>query len=100
MDKHSPSHLDVASLYPDLRPSLERIVRRNISAPEALIEDACQVAWSRLLRDPDRVSSDTVLGWLATTATRETKRNGKRGASHVLQDLRAAVRARGDRGQR
>ncbi len=54
-----------------LSPRLERIVRRDVRACDAVIEDACQFAWSRLLHHRDRVGHDTALSWLAKTAVHE-----------------------------
>jgi RNA polymerase sigma factor (sigma-70 family) len=64
----------MADLYRELNGSLRRIVRFNVHAPDALIEDACQVAWSRLLRRAGAVDREKTLAWLVTTATREALR--------------------------
>jgi RNA polymerase sigma factor (sigma-70 family) len=58
-------------LYARLANRLERIVRLDVSAPDAVIEDACQFAWSRLATDPGRVRLECVLSWLAKTAVHE-----------------------------
>jgi len=42
------------------------------------IEDACQFAWSRLVRHAHRVEQDTALSWLATTAVREAIKLARR----------------------
>ena len=39
-----------------------------------MIEDACQVAWVRLLHHRQRVHRETVMAWLARTAVREAVR--------------------------
>ena len=62
---------DLGELFVALSPRLERIVRLDVRAPSALIEDACQLAWGRLIHHRHRVHRETVLQWLATTATRE-----------------------------
>ncbi len=62
---------DVGELYCALAGRLERIVRLDIRAPETVIEDACQVAWCRLLDHSERVHRETVIAWLARTAVRE-----------------------------
>ncbi len=62
---------DLGELYLALAPRLERIVRLDVRAPDAVIEDACQFAWSRLLYHRDRVGHDTALSWLARTAVHE-----------------------------
>ncbi len=43
----------------------ERIVRGDVRAPEPVIEEACQFAWSRLVYHQHRVHRETALGWLA-----------------------------------
>lgn len=63
--------LDVGELYRTLAPELVQIVRGDIRASDAVIEDACQFAWTRLLHHAGRVRRDAVLSWLATTAVRE-----------------------------
>ncbi|MGI9184248.1 MAG: RNA polymerase sigma factor [Solirubrobacteraceae bacterium] len=68
------SSQEMAARYRELNPSLRRIVGFNVHAPEALIEDACQVAWSRLLRRAGTIDRDKTLAWLVTTATREALR--------------------------
>jgi len=63
--------LDVGDLYRALAPRLEQIVRGDVRASDALVEDACQFAWARLLHHAGRVRSEAVLSWLATTAVHE-----------------------------
>lgn len=72
---------EIEVLYRRLGPTLERLVARNISASPALIEDACQFAWSALLVGREQVVTGRELGWLLTTASR-----------HALLQLRAARR--------
>ncbi|MBV9685381.1 MAG: sigma-70 family RNA polymerase sigma factor [Solirubrobacterales bacterium] len=62
---------DVGELYGLLARRLEHIVRLDVRAPDAVIEDACQFAWSRLLHHRHRVHRDTVVTWLARTAVHE-----------------------------
>ena len=50
---------------------LEQIVRLDVRAPDVVIEDACQFAWSRLLHHRNRVHQETVMTWLAHTAVHE-----------------------------
>ncbi|HSC02168.1 MAG TPA: sigma-70 family RNA polymerase sigma factor [Solirubrobacteraceae bacterium] len=72
---------DVGELYGLLARRLEQIVRIGVRAPDAVIEDACQFAWSRLLHNRDRVHRDTVMGWLVRTAVHEAfklLRSGRR----------------------
>jgi RNA polymerase sigma factor (sigma-70 family) len=62
---------DVSDLYCALSSKLERRVRRDVRAPDVVIEDACQFAWTRLVDKSDRVRSETALAWLVKTAVRE-----------------------------
>jgi RNA polymerase sigma factor (sigma-70 family) len=62
---------EIGELYARLAAPLERIVRSDIRAPEPVIEDACQFAWSRLVHHAGRVRREAVLAWLARTAIRE-----------------------------
>jgi RNA polymerase sigma factor (sigma-70 family) len=62
---------EVAELFGALAGSLRRIVAAQVTAPEAVIEDACQFAWSTLVRHPGWVRRETALGWLARTAMHE-----------------------------
>ena len=62
---------EIGELYARFAAPLERIVRSDIRAPEPVIEDACQFAWSRLVHHAGRVRREAVLAWLARTATRE-----------------------------
>jgi RNA polymerase sigma factor (sigma-70 family) len=62
---------DVGELYGQLARRLEHIVRLDVRAPDVVIEDACQFAWSRLLHHRDRVHPETVMSWLARTAVHE-----------------------------
>ncbi|HUO70262.1 MAG TPA: sigma-70 family RNA polymerase sigma factor [Solirubrobacteraceae bacterium] len=74
----APLALDVAELYRAQSTRLEQIVRLDVRAPEPVVQDACQVAWSRLLRHAGQVRPDTALAWLATTAVREARRLNRR----------------------
>ena len=65
---------DLGRLYEELSGQLLKIVRGGVMAPDAVIEDACQVAWSRLVRHHGRVRAETVLAWLTITARREAFR--------------------------
>jgi RNA polymerase sigma factor (sigma-70 family) len=67
----TPTPIDVAQLYPRLSRRLEQIVSFEIDAPDPVIEDACQLAWSRLIRHADRVDPASVLSWLVCTAKRD-----------------------------
>ncbi len=62
---------DVAGLYADQSATVQRLVRSGVRASEPVIEDACQVAWSRLIDHRHRIRRDTAVGWLVTTARHE-----------------------------
>ena len=62
---------DVGELYALLARRLEQIVRLDVRAPDVVIEDACQFAWSRLVHHRHRVHRETVLSWLVHTAVHE-----------------------------
>jgi RNA polymerase sigma factor (sigma-70 family) len=83
----SSSATDVAELYAALAERLQRIVRSEVRAPEVVIEDACQVAWSRFVRHCDRVNHEAALAWLARTAVREACRLARRDARELSLDL-------------
>jgi RNA polymerase sigma factor (sigma-70 family) len=80
------SGCDVAELYRDLSRPLERIVRAEIHAPDALIEEACQFAWARLVHHRATVRRKTALAWLARTAMREAIRLSGRGRRELSLD--------------
>jgi RNA polymerase sigma factor (sigma-70 family) len=49
-----------------------------VRASDAVIDDACQVAWSRLLARADAVAPEAALSWLVTTASREAIKLSRR----------------------
>jgi RNA polymerase sigma factor (sigma-70 family) len=61
----------IAVLYSLHARRLEQIVRVGVNAPQAVIEDACQFAWSRLVFHASRIRRETVLPWLVTTAVHQ-----------------------------
>jgi len=65
------SQIDVDQAYRVLAARLEQIVRFDVRAPDPVIEDACQFAWSRLIDYADRVRHEAVLSWLVKTAVHE-----------------------------
>jgi RNA polymerase sigma factor (sigma-70 family) len=85
---------DLGELYRSLATRLERIVRRDVRAPEAVIEDACQFAWSGLLKHREGVRPEAALSWLVTTAVREALRLIRRDDREL--SLEAAVELAGD----
>jgi RNA polymerase sigma factor (sigma-70 family) len=69
---------DVAQLYTTCARSLQRLVAGGVRASDVVVEDACQVAWSRLVRDGDRVRRESAFGWLVRTAIHEAYRLARR----------------------
>jgi RNA polymerase sigma factor (sigma-70 family) len=53
---------------------LLRAVGQRVNAPHALIEDACSIAWTILLRRPDVDLANGGLSWLVTVAQSEAWR--------------------------
>jgi RNA polymerase sigma factor (sigma-70 family) len=85
---------DLAELYTKLSKRLERIVRRDVRAPDPVIEDACQFAWVTLVTHRDRVRRATTLPWLVKTAQHEAFKLVRRdGRDHSLE---AALERAGD----
>ena len=64
----------LGELYAEQAARVRRAVRGGVRAGDPLIEDACQVAWTRLVAARERVNRDTALGWLVTTAIHEAWR--------------------------
>lgn len=86
--------LDLAEMYPVFSRRLERIVAIEVHAPEAVIEEACQVAWSRLAQHAHAVARDKAPSWLITTARREVLRSLARAGREC--SLEAVLEERGD----
>lgn len=62
----------IDGLYRAHARSLRVIVRNDVShVHEAVVEDACQFAWMRLIVHASRIRGDTALNWLARTAINE-----------------------------
>lgn len=69
---------DVGELYGALAPRLSQIVRADVRAPEVVIEDACQFAWSRLVFHAHRIRRETALPWLVSTAVHQAVKLARR----------------------
>jgi RNA polymerase sigma factor (sigma-70 family) len=62
----------IAELYERHAASIERQVSQRARAPRAVIEDACQTAWTRLCARADvDAEARGAVRWLIVTATRE-----------------------------
>ncbi len=84
----------VEAFYRAERATLEKKVANRVSgAGRALIEDACQAAWTVLLRRPDIDLDQRGLAWLALVATREAWR-----AANPTEIPTGAYALAGDRG--
>lgn len=77
---------EVGELYGSFAERLEQIVRLDVRASDAVIEDACQVAWFRLLHHCQRVHRETVMAWLARTAVHEAWRSLRRARRELPLD--------------
>jgi DNA-directed RNA polymerase specialized sigma24 family protein len=67
-----PARGDEDQLYRRYHRRLQRAVARAVNAPNELIEDACQAAWTTLLRSqPERYA---IFAWLRVVAIREAYR--------------------------
>ncbi len=77
---------DVADLYRAFAGPLRQMVRFAVRAPEPVIDDACQIAWSRLLNRWGSIRRETVLPWLARTASREALRSLRRSKRDLSLD--------------
>jgi RNA polymerase sigma factor (sigma-70 family) len=69
---------DVARLYVEEAISVRRIVRRSVAASPAVIEDACQVAWTRLVIHRARLRRESARAWLIQVAIHEVIRSIQR----------------------
>ncbi len=78
---------ELDALYSRLAERLERIVRLDVRAPDAVIEDACQFAWSRLAFHAGRVRSECALSWLAKTAVHEAVKLLRRAGRDLSLEL-------------
>lgn len=76
---------DEAELFKRHHAALRRAVARAVNAPPELIEDACQAAWTILMRaQPDR--GPTLMAWLRTVAVHEAYRLLRRQGATVSLD--------------
>src|ERR1700691_1885579 len=79
---------EVAELYAAQAVRVRRLVHLHVTAPDAVVEDACQVAWLRLVRNRARVRGESADRWLVRVAVHEALRLIARGARDVpLQSL-------------
>ena len=62
---------EVAALYARSADMVRGLVCSEVSASDAVIDDACQFAWIRLLHHRHRVGPERAVSWLITTALHE-----------------------------
>jgi RNA polymerase sigma factor (sigma-70 family) len=77
---------EIADLYSACAVRVRRLVRLGVTAPDAVIDDACSVAWMRLVLHRERVRRDTAVRWLARVAVNEARRQLARGGRDVSLD--------------
>ena len=82
---------DLGLLYARAAPSLRRLIGDWMRLPDAVLDDACQVAWLRYMSHRRRVARPAVLSWLLRTAAHEACRSLSRHDNEVsLEALQAA----------
>ena len=64
----------VAELYAAQAVRVRRLVHLRLTAPDAVVEDACQIAWLRLVRNRERVRRCSAARWLVQVAANEALR--------------------------
>jgi RNA polymerase sigma factor (sigma-70 family) len=69
---------DVARLYVEEAVRVRRIVRMSVTASPAVVEDACQVAWTRLLIHRARLRRESARAWLVRVAIHEVIKSTQR----------------------
>lgn len=71
--------VQLEQLYESLSGRLRQIVGCTVQAPDQVLDDACQIAWSRLLRRPGSIRQpEAAFAWLARTASREAVKIARR----------------------
>ncbi|HEX5193502.1 MAG TPA: sigma-70 family RNA polymerase sigma factor [Solirubrobacteraceae bacterium] len=89
---------DVARLYREEAVRIRKLVRMHVVASSALVEDACQIAWCRLLIHRARVRRESARAWLVQVAVHEAlKAIAREGRERSLEALQERDR-RPDRG--
>src|ERR1700743_1897754 len=84
LDECALGHIgEVAELYASAAGLVRGQVCSEVTAPEAVIDDACQFAWIRLLHHRHRVGRDRAVSWLITRALHEVFKLVRR-AGHDL----------------
>jgi RNA polymerase sigma factor (sigma-70 family) len=71
---------EVAQLFLEQSLRIRRMVRSQARGSEQLVEDACQLAWLRLVQRRARIRRETAPAWLVRTAIHEAFRQMRRDA--------------------
>jgi RNA polymerase sigma factor (sigma-70 family) len=79
---------EVARLYREEAVRVRKLVRTRVVASPALIEDACQIAWCRLLIHRARVRRESACAWLVQVAMHEVlKAMNRERREHSLEAM-------------
>jgi RNA polymerase sigma factor (sigma-70 family) len=91
---HGIDERGLGVLYARSEGDVRGYVRSGVEAPEAVIEDACQFAWCRLVHHRERVSPDGAVAWVVTTAVHEAVKLNRRACRDL--SLEALMEKTGD----
>ncbi len=79
---------EIAELYRHHAVRVRRLVRLDVAGCDAVVEDACQIAWMRLVHHRARVRRAGAVRWVVQVARREAWRQLARGArERPLEEL-------------
>ena len=70
---------EIAQLYADHAVRVRRLVHLDVQAPDHVVEEACQVAWLRLIGHRARVQRECAVRWLVRVARHEAWHQLERG---------------------
>jgi RNA polymerase sigma factor (sigma-70 family) len=77
---------EVSALFTEQSLRIRRMVRAQARGSEQLVEDACQLAWLRLVQRRACVRRNAATAWLVRTAIHEAFRQMRRDARDVSLD--------------
>ncbi len=63
--------IDITNLYRAKSAYVQRVVAGRVRTTPENVEDACQTAWTQLLRYQDQVAPESAVGWLIVTGARQ-----------------------------
>jgi RNA polymerase sigma factor (sigma-70 family) len=86
----------IATFFAAHAPRLHTTVRAAARAPEPVIEDACQAAWTILLRRRDITLDERGLSWLATVAIHEAWRSASNARETPVGGFQTAMPGDGE----